>query len=150
MREFFIKRFKKGKWLDKSNTILGDKAKMTSLLNKLSIYLKKEGLKKVKEDLLLLKDYIGDIMHGHYKTYSKTALALAVAAIIYVISPLDIIPDVIPTGFLDDATIIAWAIAQLGTELNKYRFFCKVGEEPETEREEATEESIIAPTQEES
>ena len=143
MREFFIKRFKKGRWLDKSNTVLSDKAKMTSLLNKLPVYLKKEGLRKVKEDLLLLKDYISDIIHGHYKDYSKKALGLAVAAIIYVISPLDIIPDIFPTGFLDDATIIAWAIAQLSSELNKYKLFCKAGEETEAEAEEATEEAII-------
>ena len=61
MKTFFINRFKKGRWLNKSNSILNDKAKMTALLSKLPIYLKKEGLKRVKEDLLLLKDYISDI-----------------------------------------------------------------------------------------
>ena len=143
MKKFFINRFKKGKWLNKSNSILNDKTKMTALLGKLPIYLKKEGLKKVKEDLLLLKDYISDIVHGQYKDYGKRGLMLAVAAIIYVISPLDIIPDIFPTGFLDDATIIAWAIAQLSSELNKYKLFCKAGEETEAEAEEATEEAII-------
>ncbi len=121
MKTFFINRFKKGRWLNKSNSILNDKAKMTALLSKLPIYLKKEWLKRVKEDLLLLKDYISDIVHGQYKDYGKRGLALAVAAIIYVISPLDIIPDIIPTGLLDDATIIAWAIVQLNSELEKYK-----------------------------
>ena len=141
MRKFFIDRFKKGKWLDKSNTILGDKKRMASLLEKLPIYLKKEGLKRVKEDLSLLREYISDIMHGHYTDYSKKALALAVAAIIYVISPLDIIPDIIPTGFLDDATIIAWAIAQLSMELEKYRMFHKGLQPTQAEAEEHQEES---------
>ena len=44
MKTFFINRFKKGRWLNKSNSILNDKAKMTALLSKLPIYLKKEGL----------------------------------------------------------------------------------------------------------
>ena len=139
MKTFFINRFKKGRWLNKSNSILNDKAKMTALLSKLPIYLKKEGLKRVKEDLLLLKDYISDIVHGQYKDYGKRGLPLAVAAIIYVISPLDVIPDIIPTGLLDDATIIAWAIVQLNSELEKYkRHRSGEDEKKEEENEEAS------------
>ncbi|MBO4642080.1 MAG: DUF1232 domain-containing protein [Bacteroidaceae bacterium] len=149
MKKFFINRFKKGKWLNKSNSILNDKTKMTALLGKLPIYLKKEGLKKVKEDLLLLKDYISDIVHGQYKDYGKRGLMLAVAAIIYVISPLDIIPDIIPTGFLDDATIVAWAIVQLSSELEKYKRHRNGGDTIPQEDEnpnmaENTEESQMA------
>ena len=122
---------------------------MTALLGKLPIYLKKEGLKKVKEDLLLLKDYISDIVHGQYKDYGKRGLMLAVAAIIYVISPLDIIPDIIPTGFLDDATIVAWAIVQLSSELEKYKRHRNGGytipqEDENPNMAENTEESQMA------
>ena len=141
MTTFFINRFKKGRWLNKSNSILNDKAKMTALLSKLPIYLKKEGLKRVKEDLLLLKDYISDIVHGQYKDYGKRGLALAVAAIIYVISPLDVIPDIIPTGLLDDATIIAWAIVQLNSELEKYKRY-RSGEDEKKEEEDEEASTI--------
>lgn len=146
MKTFFINRFKKGRWLNKSNSILNDKAKMTALLGKLPIYLKKEGLKRVKEDLHLLKDYISDIVHGQYKDYGKRGLTLAVAAIIYVISPLDVIPDIIPTGLLDDATIIAWAIVQLNSELEKYKRYRNGGEAiPQEDESPSMEEDAEEP-----
>lgn len=46
---------------------------------------------------------------------------IAIAALIYLISPLDAVPDFIPVlGLSDDVTIIGLAIAKLATELNKY------------------------------
>lgn len=120
MENFFINRFRKGKWISRSNSILGDKAKITQLLSRLPRYLHRHGLRRCKEDLLLIADYIRDVLAGKYKEYSRSALTLALAALIYVASPLDVVPDFIPTGLLDDATIVAWAIAQLSEELEKY------------------------------
>ena len=39
---------------------------------------------------------------------------ISILAIIYVISPLDLIPDVIPViGWLDDLGVLAWAARQV-------------------------------------
>ncbi len=121
----FVERFKKGKWFDKSNSLLADKSKVLSVLTVLARYMKKGGLKEVRVQLGLLYDYITDVIHGRYKAYSKSALTMALAAILYVISPLDILPDLIPFGFVDDIAIVTWAIAKLEEELQKY----KVGKE---------------------
>jgi len=41
-------------------------------------------------------------------------ILIAVLAFLYVISPLDIIPDVVPVvGWLDDLGVLAWAARQL-------------------------------------
>lgn len=51
----------------------------------------------------------------------------AVAAIIlfalgYFIWPADVFPDVVPVaGYTDDAGVIAWAVASLGSALDRYR-----------------------------
>ena len=121
----FVERFKKGKWFDKSNSLLADKSKVLSVLTVLARYMKKGGLKEVRGHLGLLYEYITDVIHGRYKVYSKSALTLALAAILYVISPLDILPDLIPFGFVDDIAIVSWAIAKLEEELQKY----KIGKE---------------------
>ncbi|MDO4497870.1 MAG: DUF1232 domain-containing protein [Bacteroidales bacterium] len=121
MSNIFVKQFQNGKWLNKSNSLLSNKSKLLLLLGKLTGYLKKGGLAKVKEDLHLMGSYISAIVKGEYHDYSKSALTLAVAAILYVVSPLDIIPDVLPLGLIDDVSIVTWAIAQLNAELEKYK-----------------------------
>ena len=116
----FVEKFKKGKWFDKSNSLLADKSKVLSVLTVLGRYMKKGGLGEIREQLGLLRNYITDIIKGIYKGYSGPSLTLALAAILYVISPLDILPDFIPFGFIDDITIVTWAMAKMDEELQKY------------------------------
>ena len=65
-------------------------------------------------------DYVSDIIQGHYHNYNKSSIILALAGLIYVVSPIDFLPDFLPLGFLDDITIITWAIAKIAGELSKY------------------------------
>lgn len=117
----FVKGFKKGSWLSKANSLLGDKSKVAALLASLAPYMQKGGLQKIQSQLKLLSGYVSDIIHGRYKDYSTSALLLAVGAILYVVSPLDIVPDVlVGLGFIDDVAIVTWAISQLNKELAKY------------------------------
>jgi len=47
--------------------------------------------------------------------------SVAVAALAYLVCPLDLIPDAIPViGYLDDAGVIAAAVAHLSSELAPY------------------------------
>ena len=48
---------------------------------------------------------------GSYRGISDSTLVVIIAAIIYVVNPLDVIPDALPAlGYLDDATVIALAV----------------------------------------
>ena len=48
--------------------------------------------------------------------------AIAVAALLYLVSPIDAVPDFIPiAGLADDVSIILAVIAMLSTEMNKYQ-----------------------------
>lgn len=117
----YVTLFKKGRWISKSNSILSDQKKMSGLLAHLTKYMRKDGLKTVKDQLLLLGRYLSAVVHGRYSGYSASSLTLAVAAVLYVVSPLDIIPDFVPAGLVDDVAIIGWAIAKLSDELEEFK-----------------------------
>lgn len=58
---------------------------------------------------------------GDYRSVPESTLVVIVAAIIYIVSPLDVIPDAIPAiGFLDDATILALALQRTRRDLDEF------------------------------
>lgn len=74
--------------------------------------------KDVCEVFSLLKDW----MAGRNPAVPWTVIATLVGALLYVLSPLDLIPDFIPVvGFTDDAGVFAVALSFAGADLEKYR-----------------------------
>lgn len=117
-----IDKFLRSKWLTKAAKCVKTPRAMTKLALTAGVYLRKNGLKSVSEYLTLMVNYVKDVATGRYKGYSKTHLTLIVAAILYVVSPLDVIPDfLIVAGLIDDAAIIAWVFNEIGKELDKYK-----------------------------
>ena len=59
------------------------------------------------EEILCLIDMVKAVARRDYTEISKASLATIVFTLIYVFSPLDLIPDVVPgVGFLDDAGMV--------------------------------------------
>jgi uncharacterized membrane protein YkvA (DUF1232 family) len=58
---------------------------------------------------------------GGYRAVPESTLVVIVAAVIYVVNPLDLIPDAIPAlGFLDDATVLALAVRRTRQTLDDF------------------------------
>jgi uncharacterized membrane protein YkvA (DUF1232 family) len=58
---------------------------------------------------------------GEYRNVSQNALLSIIAAINYFVDPFDLIPDEIPfLGFLDDATVIAFAVQRTRETLDDF------------------------------
>src|SRR6266852_2436977 len=58
---------------------------------------------------------------GNYRDVAESSLVVIIAAIIYVVNPLDVIPDAIPAlGFLDDATVLALAVRRTCKTLDDF------------------------------
>jgi len=75
----------------------------------------KANVRGLFKHVIALKLYM---MDKNVKWYKKSAV---VAALVYFISPLDVMPDVIPfVGYLDDLGVIAWTIKFLGKEIRAY------------------------------
>lgn len=78
-----------------------------------------------KGDFQLLIAMCKDTFSGKYKM-NKWNMSVIIGTIVYVISPLDAIPDIIPVlGWVDDVTIIGYAISKLSEEIAKYKDYKK-------------------------
>lgn len=76
--------------------------------------------KKVSLNLLSLYFYLKDSPDHILK---KSA---AIMALIYFITPIDVVPDAIPfSGFLDDAVIVAWAVRYYGEKIKPFEAAAK-------------------------
>jgi uncharacterized membrane protein YkvA (DUF1232 family) len=67
--------------------------------------------------LRLLRSYL----HREYNTIPWKSIVFIVAAIIYFVAIVDLLPDFIPgIGYIDDAGVIAFVISQVKIDLDKY------------------------------
>lgn len=65
----------------------------------------------------LLKAYV----RGNYRDIPWSSIVLVTGGIIYFVSPFDIIPDPLPgIGYIDDAAIIAFVVAQIKADLDNF------------------------------
>lgn len=68
----------------------------------------------------LLVNLVKDVTTGKYKM-EKKRIVMILGAIFYFLTPIDIIPDVLPVlGFLDDASLLAWLFYSMKDELGLY------------------------------
>lgn len=73
-------------------------------------------------DIHLLARLLKAWMNGSYTGVSAQTLAAIVAALLYFINPLDVVPDFIPgLGYVDDAALIAWLLRSLAGDLDQFR-----------------------------
>ncbi len=74
------------------------------------------------ENFKLLWQLLKDYWNGQYPNAPWKLVAAIGFAVLYLISPLDIIPDFIPVaGFIDDGTVFALVINQFQSEIDAYK-----------------------------
>lgn len=106
----------------KSNTIYHDNEKLQRLiLNAKNIAEDNTTLKKLWSDIKLALELSKDWIKGDYKDITKGSLILIIGGLLYLVSPIDLIPDFLVGGFLDDAAILAYVFKKLGHELIAYK-----------------------------
>ena len=79
-------------------------------------------LVRLFQDLKLLIPLIKDYWQGTYRDVSVKSIVIFVAALAYIISPIDLIPDyIIGLGQIDDAVILGLSLYFLEKDLRKYK-----------------------------
>ncbi|MEG1616112.1 MAG: DUF1232 domain-containing protein [Bacteroidales bacterium] len=112
----------RSKWVGKAKRILSDPQLMRELIDSATQLTSRKGLEQVRENLLLLVGYLRDVASGKYKNYHAADLLLIVSALVYVVSPLDLIPDfLLIMGWTDDISIIAFALRKAWKEIDQYK-----------------------------
>jgi uncharacterized membrane protein YkvA (DUF1232 family) len=79
-------------------------------------------LAEVWESLLTLFRLLRAYARGDYRNVPGKSLVLIVAAVLYFLMPIDLIPDVIVgLGFVDDVAILAWVVSTVSGVLEDFR-----------------------------
>ena len=116
-KEQLKKRFKKAKEL------LEDDEKVERFLQRLEAKIKLlpmagETLSEVPVLISLVRNYI----KKEYNDFPIGSLVAVVGALLYFLSPVDLIPDFIPgAGYLDDISVLAVCLKLVDSDVSEYR-----------------------------
>jgi uncharacterized membrane protein YkvA (DUF1232 family) len=58
---------------------------------------------------------------SEYKEISNRNLVFSIAALAYLVSPIDVIPDFLAAGLLDDITLLVWVYNNFAKEMEAFR-----------------------------
>ena len=84
-------------------------------------YKNKNQLKNIWASLMSLCRMMRAWAKGEYKSLPWKTVVMALAAALYFLDPLDLVPDFIPgVGYLDDAVVLGFVIRSIQTDLGKF------------------------------
>jgi uncharacterized membrane protein YkvA (DUF1232 family) len=110
----------------KAITVTADKNKVLSLVSKAFLYFQKNESNRlvgeeIKEKFNTLLRLVRALYKKEYTNFPWSSLVKTVATLIYFVSPIDALPDIIPVvGFLDDFALISWVLSSLQTDITDF------------------------------
>ena len=76
---------------------------------------------KVQDSVIALARMLSSWVKGDYRNISTKSIIAVVAALIYFVNPLDLIPDFIPViGQVDDIFVLGYLIKMLNKEIERF------------------------------
>jgi uncharacterized membrane protein YkvA (DUF1232 family) len=112
--------------LGKAARMSGKPTRLLMLLSQMAKKLKDINWKTVKasqekEKLFTLGRLIKAYALGQYRQVPWKTILLIIAAIIYFVNPIDLIPDLLPiTGLSDDFAVLLWVYGSVSSEIDKF------------------------------
>lgn len=112
--------------IGQASRLAGKKGRILLLLTKLGTKMSKVNWSPVQRQLIKEKFFIlGRLAKayatGRYRSVPWKAILILLAAVIYFINPIDLIPDLIPiAGLSDDFAVLLWVYNAIGEEVDKF------------------------------
>lgn len=99
---------------DDTDKVLDNEKKIESIMNNETL---REYMNNIKNYFMMLKDFVT----GKYKNIPVGTISAIIGTLLYVLSPVDLIPDLIPVvGFLDDAAVLALCVKLTQYDVDQY------------------------------
>lgn len=112
--------------LEKASRILGKPGRLILLLTTFARKLKqtdftKENTAQVKEKFFILGRLLRAYAQGEYRAVPWKSLLLIVAAVLYFINPIDLLPDLMPlVGLTDDFAVLFMVYKSIGSDIENF------------------------------
>lgn len=111
-------------YIQKNRNKMNDKDVDKALSNEDQIKEKLSVLGKFKEHVTLLFAMLKDFKNKKYTEVPWQSIAAITFALLYLLNPLDLVPDFIPiVGYLDDASIIGLTLKMVAEDLEAYKLW---------------------------
>lgn len=112
--------------LAKAARLAGKPGRIALLLSKLggkltTVDWKSVSVATAKEKLSVFSRIAAAYASGKYRDIPWKSILIVLAAIIYFLNPIDLIPDLIPVlGFTDDFSVLVWVYSTMSSEIDKF------------------------------
>ena len=73
------------------------------------------------EDIQAVMSLVVDYTKKRYRSVSKSTIITIIAGLLYLANPMDIIPDFLFGGYIDDAAVIGYLLTKIKDELDRYK-----------------------------
>ena len=83
---------------------------------------KRGPIEEAWEKMQLLFGLVKDWASGEYRDIPVGSIIAIIIALLYFVSPIDLLPDVIPgVGYTDDVAVIVLVFKQIDSDVEKYK-----------------------------
>ncbi|WP_460607820.1 YkvA family protein [Hymenobacter terrigena] len=120
-------------FIGRATKLLGKPFKVVTILNETADKLASKDstdnkFKQLFDVGLTLVRLVRAFISGEYRDISTNTVISGLAVLLYVLSPVDLVPDFIPViGFLDDLSLIGWFVGKFQGEILKFREWEQTG-----------------------
>ncbi|MBF9222307.1 YkvA family protein [Hymenobacter ruricola] len=120
-------------FIGRATKLLGRPFKVVTVLNEAADKLadkesKDNKFRQLFEVARTLVRLVRSYISGDYREISSSTIVSGLAVLLYVLSPIDLVPDFIPVlGFLDDLSLVSWFVGKFQVEITRFREWEETG-----------------------